>query len=317
MPLSLFNLVDQLPGSVAQGLIWGIMAIGVYITFRVLDIADLTVDGSFCTGGAVFVILLTNGQNIWLALACSLLAGMLAGLATGIFHVFFGISTILAGILTQFALWAVNLLIMGRPNVAISVNNYNLIISLRYLQEVIKGEKPFYWSPIFTVGIFILLIIGILYWYFGTESGMSIRATGANINMAKAQGINTSFNIVLGLMIANGLVALSGAILTQYQGFADINMGRGAVVIGLAAVIIGEALFSRIFKNFALRLLSTVLGAVVYYIVIQTILWLRLDPNYLKLLTALVVAVFLAVPHWKGKLSILTSRQKEGDNAQD
>lgn len=317
MPLSLFNLVDQLPGSVAQGLIWGIMAIGVYITFRVLDIADLTVDGSFCTGGAVFVILLTNGQNIWLALACSLLAGMLAGLATGIFHVFFGISTILAGILTQFALWAVNLLIMGRPNVAISVNNYNLIVSLRYLQEVIKGEKPFYWSPIFTVGIFILLIIGILYWYFGTESGMSIRATGANINMAKAQGINTSFNIVLGLMIANGLVALSGAILTQYQGFADINMGRGAVVIGLAAVIIGEALFSRIFKNFALRLLSTVLGAVVYYIVIQTILWLRLDPNYLKLLTALVVAVFLAVPHWKGKLSILTSRQKEGDNAQD
>ena len=193
MPLSLFNLVDQLPGSVAQGLIWGIMAIGVYITFRVLDIADLTVDGSFCTGGAVFVILLTNGQNIWLALACSLLAGMLAGLATGIFHVFFGISTILAGILTQFALWAVNLLIMGRPNVAISVNNYNLIVSLRYLQEVIKGEKPFYWSPIFTVGIFILLIIGILYWYFGTESGMSIRATGANINMAKAQGINTSF----------------------------------------------------------------------------------------------------------------------------
>lgn len=315
MALSLPNLLDQLPGAVAQGLIWGIMAIGVYITFRVLDIADLTVDGSFCTGGAVFVILLTSGYNIWLAMLCSFLAGMLAGLATGIFHVFFGISTILAGILTQFALWAVNLLIMGRPNVAISVNNYNLIVSLRYLQEIIKGEKPFYWSPIFTVGIFILLLIGILYWYFGTESGMSIRATGANINMAKAQGINTGFNVILGLMIANGLVALSGAVLTQYQGFADINMGRGAVVIGLAAVIIGEALFSWIFKNFALRLLGTVLGAVIYYIVIQTILWLRLDPNYLKLLTALVVAVFLAVPHWKSKLSNLTSRQKEVKDA--
>ena len=187
MPLSLSNLLDQLPGAVAQGLIWGIMAIGVYITFRVLNIADLTVDGSFCTGGAVFVIMLTNDYNIWLALVFAFLAGMLAGLATGIFHVFFGISTILAGILTQFALWAVNLLIMGRPNIAINVNNYNLLVSLRYLQEVAKGEKAFYWSPIFSVGIFLLLIIGILYWYFGTESGMSLRATGANPNMAKAQ----------------------------------------------------------------------------------------------------------------------------------
>ena len=315
MPLSLSNLLDQLPGAVAQGLIWGIMAIGVYITFRVLNIADLTVDGSFCTGGAVFVIMLTNDYNIWLALVFAFLAGMLAGLATGIFHVFFGISTILAGILTQFALWAVNLLIMGRPNIAINVNNYNLLVSLRYLQEVAKGEKAFYWSPIFSVGIFLLLIIGILYWYFGTESGMSLRATGANANMAKAQGVNTDFNLVLGLMLGNGLVALSGAMLTQYQGFADINMGRGAVVIGLAAGIIGEALFSRIFKNFALRLLGTVLGAVIYYIVIQTILWLRLDPSYLKLLTALVVAVFLAVPYWKSKLSNLTLKAKENGDA--
>lgn len=307
--------MDQLPGAVAQGLIWGIMAIGVYITFRVLNIADLTVDGSFCTGGAVFVIMLTNDYNIWLALVFAFLAGMLAGLITGIFHVFFGISTILAGILTQFALWAVNLLIMGRPNIAINVNNYNLLVSLRYLQEVAKGEKAFYWSPIFSVGIFLLLIIGILYWYFGTESGMSLRATGANPNMAKAQGVNTDFNLVLGLMLGNGLVALSGAMLTQYQGFADINMGRGAVVIGLAAVIIGEALFSRIFKNFALRLLGTVLGAVIYYIVIQTILWLRLDPSYLKLLTALVVAVFLAVPYWKSKLSNLTLKAKENGDA--
>ncbi|NLC26851.1 MAG: ABC transporter permease [Fastidiosipila sp.] len=315
MPLSLLNLVDQLPGAIAQGLIWGIMAIGVYITFRILNIADLTVDGSFCTGGAVFVILLTNGQNIWLALLFSFLAGMLAGLATGIFHVFFGISSILAGILTQFALWAVNLLIMGRPNIAININNYNLLVSLRYLQEVVKGEKPFYWSPIFTVSIFLVLIIAFLYWFFGTESGMSLRATGANAKMAKAQGINTNFHIVLGLMLGNGLVALSGAMLTQYQGFADINMGRGAVVIGLAAVIVGDAIFSWIFKNFALRLLSTVLGAVIYYIVIQSILWLRVDPNYLKLLTALIVAVFLAVPHWKAKLSNLTFRQKEGKDA--
>jgi putative ABC transport system permease protein len=228
---------------------------------------------------------------------------MIAGFVTGVFHISFGISPILAGILTQIGLWSVNLAIMGRANQAINVNNYRLLVSLRYLQEAIKGDKPFYWSPIIVVGLINIVIIAALYWFFGTEMGCGIRATGNNLNMARAQGINTDFNKMLGLMLSNGLVAFSGGILAQYQSFADINMGRGAIVIGLAAVIIGEVIFGKIFKNFALRLLGVVLGAVVYYVVIQTVLWLKLDPNYLKLLTAVVVAVFLAVPHWKEKIA--------------
>ena len=297
-PLELFG---QLPGAVAQGLIWGIMAIGVYITYKVLDIADLTVDGSFCTGGAVCVMLLLNGFSVGTALLCAFLVGILTGFVTGFFHTFCGISAILAGILTQLGLWSVNLAIMGKANQSINVNNYDLLVSLRYLQEVLKGVRPFYWSPILVVSIFVIVIIGFLYWFFGTELGSSVRATGANLNMARAQGINTDFNKVLGLMLSNGLVALSGALLAQYQGFSDINMGRGAIVIGLAAVIIGEVLFARLFHNFALRLLGVTIGAIIYYVVIQTVLWLRLDSNYLKLLSALVVAVFLAVPYWKEK----------------
>ncbi len=297
--------MDQLPGALVQGMIWGVLAIGVSITYKILDVADLTVDGSFCTGGAVFVVLLTRGSNLWLAMAGALLAGMLAGLVTGLFHVSFHISALLAGILTQLALWAVNLIIMGKPNLALSVRNYDLLVSLRYLQDVVKGDRPFYASPLVVLALFIAAVIGLLYWFFGTELGMAIRATGSNIQMAKAQGINTRLTKVLGLMLSNGLVALSGAILTQYQGFADINMGRGAIIIGLAAVIIGEALFSRIFRNFALRLTSAVIGSAIYFSVIQTILWMRLDANYLKLLTALLVAVFLAIPHWRESLRAL------------
>ncbi|NLB50431.1 MAG: ABC transporter permease [Clostridiaceae bacterium] len=312
MNINFLNLLDQLPGALAQGLIWGILAIGVYLTYKVLDIADLTVDGSFCTGGAVFVVLLTGGAPLWVALVAAFLAGLLAGFATGIFHVFFGISPLLAGILTQIGLWAVNLMIMGKPNLSVNVNHFRLLVSLRYLQEVIKGERPWYQSPLLTVSLLILSLIAILYWFFGTEFGTGVRATGSNIKMAKAQGINTDFAKVFGLMLSNGMVALSGALLTQYQGFADINMGRGAIIIGLAAVIIGEALLVWIFRNFALRLLSSVIGAVIYFVVIQTVLWLRLDPNYLKLLTAVVVAVFLAVPHWKNKFASLPARNKGG-----
>ena len=312
MNINFLNLLDQLPGALAQGLIWGILAIGVYLTYKVLDIADLTVDGSFCTGGAVFVVLLTGGAPLWVALVAAFLAGLLAGFATGIFHVFFGISPLLAGILTQIGLWAVNLMIMGKPNLSVNVNHFRLLVSLRYLQEVIKGERPWYQSPLLTVSLLILSLIAILYWFFGTEFGTGVRATGSNIKMAKAQGINTDFAKVFGLMLSNGMVALSGALLTQYQGFADINMGRGAIIIGLAAVIIGEALLVWIFRNFALRLLSSVIGAVIYFVVIQTVLWLRLDPNYLKLLTAVVVAVFLAVPHWKNKFASLPVRNKGG-----
>lgn len=312
MTLNPLELLAQLPGSAAQGLIWGIMAIGVYITYKILDIADLTVDGSFCTGGAVCVMMLLNGHDVSVALLCAFGAGLLTGLATGFFHTFCGISAILAGILTQLGLWSVNLAIMGKANQSINVNNYSLLVSLRYLQEVLKGTRPFYWSPILVVGLFVAAIIGLLYWFFGTELGSAIRATGSNRSMARAQGINTNFNTVLGLMLSNGIVALSGGLLAQYQGFADINMGRGAIVIGLAAVIIGEVLFSKIFRNFALRLLGVALGAIIYYAVIQAVLWMKLDSNYLKLLSALVVAVFLAVPHWKGRYFAKAASRKGG-----
>ena len=308
--MNFLELFSQLPGAVSQGLIWGIMAIGVYITYKILDIPDLTVDGSLCTGGAVCVMMILSGAPIPLSLACAFGVGVLTGLVTGIFHTFCGISAILAGILTQLGLWSINLAIMGKANQAVNVNNYDLLVSLRYLQEIAGGLRPFYYSPIFIVGIFCVLIIAVLYWFFGTELGTSIRATGANPNMARAQGINTNLNKVLGLMLSNGLVALSGAMLSQYQGFADINMGRGAIVIGLAAVIIGEVLFSRVFKNFALHLLGVIFGSVIYYIVIQVILWTKLvDANYLKLFSALVVAVFLSVPYWREK----SKSTKKGD----
>lgn len=312
MALNPLELFSQLPGAVSQGLIWGIMAIGVYLTYKILDIADLTVDGSFCTGGAVCVMMLLSGYDVSFALLCAFLVGLLTGLVTGFFHTVCGISAILAGILTQLGLWSVNLAIMGKANQAINVNNYTLLVSLRYLQDVLKGERAFFWSPILVGGVFVVVIIALLYWFFGTELGCSVRATGANLNMSRAQGINTNFNKVLGLMLSNGIVALSGALLAQYNGFADINMGRGAIVIGLAAVIIGQVLFSKIFRNFALRLLSVVIGAIIYYVVMQAVLWLRLDPNYLKLLSALVVAVFLALPYWKSKGFPIRHSKKRG-----
>ena len=285
-----------MPGAVAQGLIWGIMAIGVYITFRILDIADLSVDGTMCTGAAVCIMLVQSGHNIWFALLMATISGMIVGLATGVFHTLMGIPAILAGILTQLGLWGVNLKIMGKSNQAISVDKFDLLVSLRYIRNSIL-EK----NTIFVVILFIIAIIAILYWFFGTELGCSLRATGCNENMARAQGINTNFNKVLGLMISNGLVALSSALLGQYQGFADINMGKGAIVIGLAAVIIGEAIFGKIFKNFALKLLAVAIGGVLYFMVLQIVIWCGIDTDLLKLFQALVVAVFLAVPYWKSR----------------
>ena len=297
------SFLNALPGALSQGLIWGIMAIGLYITYRILEISDLTVDGSFCTGGAVGVMLILNGYNVWISLIAAIAAGMLAGLVTGLLHTACGIPAILSGILTQLGLWSVNLAIMGmKANQSINVNKYQLLVSLRYLQDVNKGNRPFTQHPIFVVGLLTIALIFILYWFFGTELGSSLRATGSNPNMARAQGINTNFNLVLGLMVANGLVALSGALLAQYQSFADINMGRGAIVIGLAAVIIGEVAFGKIFRNFALKLLSVSLGSIIYYVVIQAVVSLSgINSNYLKLISALIVAVFLAVPYWKGK----------------
>ncbi len=302
----MMSFINALPGAISQGLIWGIMAIGVYLTYRILDVSDLTVDGSFCTGGAVFVMLFGSGVNLWLALLAALLAGMLAGLVTGLLHTLCGIPAILAGILTQLSLWSINMAIMGmKASVAISVTNPEvldrLLVSLRFVQDVAKGSRPFYRHPIFVVGLFTVALIAILYWFFGTELGCSLRATGSNVNMSRAQGINTDLNKVLGLMISNGLVALSGALLAQYNGANEINVGRGAIVIGLAAVIIGEVLLGKVFRNFGLKLLSVSIGAIIYYIVMQAILAMGLNPNYLKALSALVVAVFLAIPYWKGK----------------
>lgn len=290
------KLLNSLPGAVSQGLIWGIMAIGVYITYRILDVADLTVDGSFATGGAVGVMCILSGWNLWLSMLMAFIAGLLTGLMTGIFHVFMGIPAILSGILSQLSLYSINLKILGKSNQSVNVNNTDLLVSLRWVKEFAVH------NPLITVGIVIIVLIALLYWFFGTEMGCGIRATGANLNMSRAQGINTNFNKVLGLMLSNALVAFSGAFLAQYQGFADVNMGRGAIVIGLAAVIIGEALFSKIFKNFALKLLSVVLGSVIYYIVITGVITAGFDANLLKLLSALIVAVFLAIPFWKGKV---------------
>ena len=294
--MNILNLLNAMPGAVAQGLIWGIMAIGIYITYRILDIADLTVDGSLCTGGAVCIMLMLSGQNVFVAMLGATIAGMLTGLVTGIFHTFMGIPAILSGILTQLALYSVNLKIMGKSNQAINVDKYDLLVSLRYIKGVI-----FYKNTIFVVVLAIILLVLLLYWFFGTEYGCGLRATGCNGNMARAQGINTDFAKVIGLMISNGLVGLSGALLSQYQGFADINMGRGAIVIGLAAVIIGEAVFDKLFHNFGFKLIGVAFGSVLYYIVIQTVIWMGFDPDLLKLLSALVVAVFLAIPYWKEK----------------
>ena len=294
----LTSLLNSLPGAAAQGLVWGIMAIGVYITFRVLDVADLTVDGSIATGGAVAVMLIRGGMNCWLALLCAFASGLLAGLVTGLFHTKCGIPAILAGILTQLALYSVNLRIMsGKANQPVGVDKYDLAISQRYVRDLSTS------NPLPLLLVITVVTVVALYWFFGTERGCSVRATGANANMARAQGINTNANIVLGLMLSNGLVALSGGLLAQFQGSADVGMGRGAIVIGLAAVIISEVTFGKIFQNFGLKMFAVSLGAVIYYFVLQIVLQLGLNTNDLKLVSALIVAVFLSVPYWKGKVA--------------
>ena len=302
--MSITSLLNALPGACAQGIIWGIMAIGVFLTYKVLDMADLTVDGTMATGGAVCVIMMTNGYSVWVALACAVLAGMLAGFITGVFHTLMGIPVILAGILTQLGLYSINLRILGvgtaagtASNLTISVDRFNLLLSLRHVRDLALN------NPILVSLLFLIVLVAVLYWFFGTELGCGIRATGANENMSRAQGINTNFNKVLGLMISNGIVALSSALYSQYQGFADVNMGRGAIVIGLAAVIIGDVIFSKLFTNFALKLLAVAVGAVIYYLVIQVVLWLGLNSSDLKLLSAIIVAIFLAMPYWKSKIA--------------
>lgn len=296
----MLGFLNSLPGAVAQGIIWGIMAMGVYITYRILDVADLTVDGTLATGGAALVVCVSSGMNVWLAMLIAFIAGCLAGLATGILHTKFGIPAILAGILTQLALYSVNLRIMSqKSNMPLSVEKYDLLLSLRNV-----------YPALIVAAIFAIVIIAVMYWFFGTELGHSLRATGCNHSMARANGINTDTNKIIGLVISNGLVALAGALLAQYQGFADISMGRGAIVIGLAAVIIGEVLFGKLFKNFALKLLSAVIGGIIYYIVITLVLKLGLNANDLKLFSALVVAIFLGIPYWKKKIAEKTNSKE-------
>ena len=304
--LSLLKLLKNVPGGVAQGLIWGLMALGIYITFRLLDVADLTVDGSFTTGGACTVMLILAGWPAWAALLVALIAGLLAGFCTGMLHTKLGIPAILSGILTQFALYSVNLHIMGMAaNKAVSVDKFDLILSSRNIP-----------SAIITGLIIAAVLVALAYWYFGTEQGSALRSTGDNAAMSRALGINIDNMKVLGLSLSNGVVALAGGLMAQYQGFADINMGRGAIVIGLAAVIIGEVLGRAIlgkYLNFLGTLSFTVLGGVLYYIVVVIVLWLKLNSNDLKLFTAIIVAVFLAVPHFRDRAqnSFRKSKKKE------
>lgn len=294
--------ISAIPGAVAQGLIWGIMAIGVYITFRVLDFADLTVDGTLATGGAVLVITMMNGMNVYVALLLSFIAGCVAGLVTGVLNTLLGIPPILAGILTQLALYSVNLRILGKSNQALSIYKYHVLASMTDITKAI-----------IIVAIFVVAIIAILYWFFDTELGHSIRATGCNQNMSRANGINIKFTKIVALILSNGLVALAGGLLSQYQGFADVNIGRGAIVIGLAAVIIGEVIFGKIFKNFALRLLAVAFGGIIYYIVMQFVINLGLNTDDLKLLTAVIVAIFLGIPYIKSQYAQKHIKSKGGN----
>lgn len=294
------SFINAIPGAIGQGLIWGIMAIGVYITFRVLDFADLTVDGTLATGGATLVTAMMNGVNVYVALVIAFAAGCLAGLVTGLLNTAFGIPPILAGILTQLALYSINLRILGKANQPVSSYKYHLICTMSELNKALLVATAF-----------VLVIIAILYWFFGTEVGHTIRATGTNMNMARANGININSSKILALVISNGLVALAGGLLAQYQGYSDINMGRGAIVIGLAAVIIGEVLLGKIFKNFALKLLAVAIGGIIYYVVMQFVISLGLNTDDLKLLTAAVVAVFLGIPYIKSRYAETHVKVKE------
>ena len=316
---SLLAFGNALPKTATQGLIWGIMAIGLYITYKVLELSDLTVDGSFCTGGAVCAAMMVyGGYSVWTAMLVAFFAGMLAGAVTGFLHTKCKIPAILAGILTQLSLYTINMLIMGIQNhgfknlLSLPYRQHDVLVAQGFVETVPMGLKEWYYYPLFTIGVVTVVVIAALYWFFGTERGASIRATGANEHMARAQGINTDVNKFIGLMLANGLVALSGALFAQYQGTAEINMGRGAIVIGLAAIIIGEVLFGKLFKNFALKLLAVSLGAIVYFVVIQAVLTLLdVDTQYLKLFSAIIVAIFLTIPN----LQIGKKHHKPGKGA--
>lgn len=300
------TLVRALPGNVSQGLIWGIMALGVYITFRILDFADLTVDGTLATGGAVAVMLIQGGMHPAAVLIFSAIAGMLGGIVTGVLHTALGIPGILASILTQISLYSVNLRIMGKANQSIGIGQKGLVASLRYVSA--DNSYLFFMKLI----LICLALVAVVYWMFGTEIGSAIRATGCNEQMARAQGINTNVTKVIALMISNGLVGLSGGVYAQYQGSADVNSGRGAIVIGLAAVIISEVIFGKLCAGkkiaFAYTLTAVFAGAILYYVAYTLVLWLKMPSDYMKLFSAIVVAIFLAIPYLKDKYAVKRRR---------
>lgn len=289
----MLDYLVSLPSAIDLGLIWAIMGIGVFITYKVLDIPDLTVDGSLTTGAIVCATIITNGGHFVLGILGGFAAGLICGLVTGLLHTFLGIPPILAGILTQLSCYSINLVISNnRSSIAINTRVYETLFSMKDVYDAL-------WKAALIVAILIV----ILYIFFGTELGASIRATGNNKDMSRAQGINTKFNVVLGLVISNGIVGLAGALLAQYQGAANISMGTGSIVTGLCAVVIGLAIFSKISSNFLLRMVGVTVGSLIYYFIYQTVVFIGLDTTLLKLLAAAIVAIFLGVPYLRKKYS--------------
>ena len=297
------HILLAIQGAISQGVLWGLMTLGVYITFKILDFPDMTVDGSFALGGAVSAVMIVKGVNPWLALVPAMFAGVAAGAVTGILHTKVKIPGILAGILSMIALYSVNIRVMGQANTSLLGESTILTV----LESVFGISMN---NLTLIVGIIISVIaIAILYWFFGTELGSTIRATGNNEYMVRALGANTDTMKIMGLMLSNALVALSGALVAQSQGYADVGMGQGTIVIGLASIIIGEVIFGNRF-NFAYKLVSVVGGSIIYRMIIAIVLQLGMKSTDLKLLTAVIVAFALAIPVMKQNLAQRAKRRE-------
>lgn len=304
----MMSVLLAMQGAIGQGILWGMMALGVYITFRILDFADLTVDGSFATGGAVCAVCLSQGMDLLISLIMAILAGSVAGFVTGFLHTKCEIPAILAGILTQIGLYSINLRIMGRSNTPL----LNADTIFKNVSEMTGLSTT--WASLLVGLVFTILIIGVLYWFFGTEIGSSIRATGNNEQMVRALGVNTNWTKILGLMLSNAMIAMSGALVTQSQGYADVKMGIGSIVIGLASIVIGEVIFGQK-GNFAFRLTSIVVGSVIYRMIVAIVLQMGMNTDDLKLLTAVLVAIALSIPVLANKRNQLAMYKKlTGEN---
>ena len=291
------SILLAMEGAISQGILWGLMTLGVYLTFRILNVADMTVDGSFAAGGAVTAILITKGMNPILSLLFVFITGLITGLATGLMNTKLKINILLASILSQIALYSINIRIMGKANTPL----IGMPTMMRNLVDLTGGRLTTTQASLIIGLVIVTLIIVAMYWFFGTEIGSAIRATGNNEHMVRALGVNTDTTKILGLMISNGMVALSGALVAQSQGYADVGMGTGTIVIGLASIIIGEVIFGQRF-GFWYVLLSAVFGSIIYRIIVAVVLQLGLKSTDLKLLTAVIVAAALSVPVEKAKI---------------